>query len=127
MSFTLNEETFLIYAIKNYDNPSCAGMKEFLDDLNSFRYLKRLFKKYQAGKELKERLILNHIIVLYNLFGVSATTQMLFYKIEKEHWTILKTFLIYLNYIDSETRLLNGDDLKAIPLDFTIVKKLRQI
>ena len=127
MSFTLNEETFLIYAIKNYDNPSCAGMKEFLDDLNSFRYLKRLFKKYRAGKELKERLILNHIIVLYNLFGATATTQMLFYKIEKEHWSILKTFLIYLNYVDSETKLFNGDDLKAIPLDFTAITKLRQI
>jgi hypothetical protein len=102
-------------------------MKEFLDDLNSFRYLKRLFKKYRAGKELKERLILNHIIVLYNLFGATATTQMLFYKIEKEHWSILKTFLIYLNYVDSETKLFNGDDLKAIPLDFTAITKLRQI
>lgn len=127
MSFTLNEETFLIYAIKNYDNPSCLGMKEFIDDLNSFKYLKRLFKKYRSGKELKERLILNHIIVLYNLFGVSATTQMLFYKIEKEHWPALKTFLIYLNYVNSDTKLLSGDDLKAIPLDFNVVTKLRAI
>lgn len=93
----LTEENFLLYAIKHYDNPACKGMTEFQDDLKRFRYIKRLFRKYTAGGGLKERLILNHLVVLYNLFGIEATTQMLFYKIEKRYWSQLKTFLVFLN------------------------------
>lgn len=97
MSIELTEENFLLYAIKHYDNPACKGMTEFQDDLKRFRYIKRLFRKYTAGGGLKERLILNHLVVLYNLFGIEATTQMLFYKIEKRYWSQLKTFLVFLN------------------------------
>lgn len=93
----LTEENFLLYAIKHYDNPACKGMTEFQDDLKRFRYIKRLFRKYTAGGGLKERLILNHLVVLYNLFGIEATTHMLFYKIEKRYWSQLKTFLVFLN------------------------------
>lgn len=127
MTFELNEDTFLIYAIKNYDNPHCSGMKEFLDDLNAFKYLKRLFKRYKNGRDLKERLILNHIIVLYNLFGPEATTQLLFYKIDKAHWPTLKTFLVYLNYLAPGTKLYDNTDETTISLDPIAVSILRKI
>lgn len=123
----LNENTFLIYAIKHYDSTQCTGMKEFLDDLNTFKYIKRLLKRYRLGKELKERLILNHIILLYNLFGAEATTHMLFYKIESEYWPILKTFLLYLNYIDMDTKLFDGTDGVIIPVNLEVAAKLRKI
>jgi hypothetical protein len=97
--FDLNEETFIMYAIKHYDNKNCSGLGEFFDDLNRFKYLKRLFKKYKADGQLRERLILNHLIVIYNLFGVDAATKLLFFKIEKEYWKELKTFLVFLNYM----------------------------
>ena len=92
----LTEENFVMYAMKHYDNPACRGMAEFEDDLKKFRYLKRLFRKYTAGKGLKERLIVNHIVVLYNLFGPEAATKMLFFKVEEKYWSQLKTFLVYL-------------------------------
>lgn len=95
----LTEETFTMYALKNYDNPGCKGMEEFLDDLKKFKYIKRLLKKPITEKGLRERLILNHIIILGNLFGVEATTRMLFFKTEKKYWEQLKTFLVFLNYM----------------------------
>lgn len=75
MNLDLTEENFTLYAIKHYDNPACKGIAEFNDDLKRFRYLKRLFNKYTAGKDLKERLILNHLVVIYNLFGAEAATK----------------------------------------------------
>lgn len=118
MNFELTEENFTIFAIKHYDNPFCKGMVEFEDDLKKFRYLKRLFRKYTAGKELKERLIVNHLVVIYNLFGPAATS-MLFFKIEKKYWSQLKTFLVFLNYMpENET---------DIPLDQRVVEALRKI
>lgn len=82
MDYELTEDNFVIYALKHYDNPGCKGLAEFQDDLKRFIYLKRLFKKYVPGKGLKERLILNHLVVLYNLFGIEAATKMLFLKIK---------------------------------------------
>lgn len=122
----LNEENFLLYAIKNYDNPECKSMTEFEEDLNRFVYLKRLFRKYHKTGELKERLILNHIITFYNVFGVQAATKILFYKIEPELHYILKTFLVYLNYVSnevpkSEMYILNID------MDEKIIKILRNL
>lgn len=98
MNLELTEDNFILYAMKHYDNPSCSGIAEFYDDLKRFRYLKRLFKKYKAGSSLKERLILNHIVVLHNLFGAS-TVKMLFFKIDVKHWPQLKTFLTFLSYM----------------------------
>ena len=95
----LTEDNFTYYAIRHYDNPSCRGISEFNDDLKRFRYLKRLFKKYDAGQDLRERLILNHLVVIYNLFGGEAATKMLFFKIEKQFWPQLKTCLVFLNYM----------------------------
>lgn len=129
MSFELNEDNFLIFAIKNYDNPSCKGMEEFNDDLKRFKYVKRLLKKYKFNKEIKERLILNHLIVIYNLFGPTAATKMLFYKIESAYWPQLKTFLVFLNYmpikiiVSKNVEIIDSD----IPVDEVILKKLREI
>ena len=92
----------LMYAIKNYDNPHCEGEKEFEDDLKRFKYIKRLLRKYYDTKVLKERLLLNHIIVLNNVFGNEASATLLLYKIEQEYWAILKTFLVFLKTINEE-------------------------
>lgn len=120
----LNEENFLLYAIKNYDNPECKSMTEFEEDLNRFVYLKRLFRKYHKTGELKERLILNHLITFYNVFGVQSATKILFYRIEPELHYILKTFLVYLNYIPEEYTQEEAIFLK-IPLDDQIIQSLR--
>jgi len=122
----LNEENFLIYAIKNYDNPECKSMTEFEEDLNRFVYLKRLFRKYHKTGELKERLILNHIITFYNVFGVHAATKILFYKIETELHYILKTFLVYLNYIPNEVPK-NEMYILNVDMDENIIKILRKL
>ena len=99
---------WMLFAMKNYDNPQADGEEEFHEDLKRFKYLKRLLKKHHDGGELKERLILNHIIVLTNVFGVDAASTLLLFKIEQDYWSVLKTFMIYLNMIP-ETELLEID------------------
>jgi hypothetical protein len=126
----LTEENFVMYAMKHYDNPACRGMAEFEDDLKKFRYLKRLFRKYTAGKGLKERLIVNHIVVLYNLFGPEAATKMLFFKVEEKYWSQLKTFLVYLSImpvgfeVSKKGVVVQGFE---IPLDEKVSNALREI
>lgn len=88
-----------MFAMKHYDNPQADGEEEFQDDLKRFKYLKRLLKKYHEGGDLKERLILNHIIVLSNVFGIEGAVTLLLFKIEPEYWSELKTFLLYLNMV----------------------------
>jgi hypothetical protein len=117
---TLTPENINMFAIKHYSNPSCVDEKEFLDDMKRFKYLKRLFRKYDTSKELKMRLIINHIIILANVFGVEAATTLLFFKIEKNHWSILKSFLIFLHYMPE-------NDLVQIPINHQIMGKLGQI
>ena len=123
MLFTeLNEENFLLFAIKNYENPQAVTKEDFDKDLNHFKYIKRLLKRYKNTGELKSHLILNHFIVLYNIFG-EAATPMLFFKIEKELWAVMKTFVLFLNklpdyphcYIhDIEVDTLALEELKMI-------------
>jgi len=125
MQEKLNDANFLIYAMHNYDNPQCHSVAEFEDDLKKFIYLKKLIYRYKNAGELRERLILNHIIVLYNIFG-EATTKMLFYKIEEELWPQLITFLVYLNRMP-ETISEYGINLTDIKLDETIIAVLRKI
>lgn len=130
MSFELTEENFAIYAMKHYDNPACRGMAEFEDDLKRFRYLKRLFRKYTAGKGLKERLIVNHLVVLYNLFGPEAATRMLFFKIEKRYWSQLKTFLVFLSYMPVGFTIMMQDDTVEgyqIPIDEKVTEALKRL
>jgi hypothetical protein len=92
----LNEDNFLLFAIKNYENPQAVTKEDFEKDLNHFKYIKRLLKRYKREGELKTHLLLNHFIILYNIFG-EATTPMLFFKIEKDLWSYLKSFIIFLN------------------------------
>ena len=97
MNFTkLNEDNFLLFAIKNYENPQAVTKEDFDKDLNHFKYIKRLLKRYKNNGQLKTHLLINHFIILYNIVG-EATTPMLFYKIEKDLWEVLKTFIIFLN------------------------------
>ena len=127
MDLDLTEDNFVIFAMKHYDNPNCRGITEFEDDLKRFRYLKRLFRKYTVGKGLKERLIINHLVVIYNLFGMQAATKMLFHKIERKHWAQLKTFLVFLNFmpvgivIQAQNNIVNGYEL---PVDEEVLNAL---
>ncbi|MDB4403012.1 hypothetical protein N9159_00065 [bacterium] len=116
----LNEENFTLFAIRFYDNPQCTSTEEFYEDIRRFRYLKRLLKRYAKSGELRERLILNHLIVLSNLFGVENTIRMLEFKIESEFWPILKTCLLYLRYIDEDWRT-------DIPLHKEVTNKMREL
>ena len=92
----LNEKNFLLFAIKNYENPQAVTKEDFEKDLNYFKYIKRLLRRYKSTGELKTHLLINHFIVLYNIFG-EATTPMLFYKIEEDLSSTMKTFIIFLN------------------------------
>jgi hypothetical protein len=118
-----------MFAMRNYDNPQCLDLDEFHSDLNRIKYLKRLFKRYVTTGELKERLILNHIIVLYNVFGIVPATRLLFYKMDKEYYSLLKTFIVYLNFFpegDDESKI-SEVDLVTISLDNNIVEALREV
>jgi len=121
----LNEDNFLVYAMHHYDNPQCHNIQEFEKDVKIFLYLKKLITRYRQSDELRERLILNHIIVLYNVFGDSATN-MLFYKIDKECWDILVTFLVYLERMP-ESLPQYGIKISDINLDEQVINALRKI
>lgn len=124
----LNEDNFLIYAAKAYDRPN-AVMSEFEEDLNRIKYIKRLIKRYKINGELKERLILNHIIILSNVFGVEATVRMLFFKLEEEDYDILKTFLLFLNYMPKTIRGVRGRNIHSadVTINIFVGKRLRDI
>jgi 5'(3')-deoxyribonucleotidase len=124
----LNDENFLLYAVKAYNSPHCI-MSEFESDLKRTKYLKRLFRRYKATKTLKERLILNHLILLYNVFGAEAATRILFYRVDEVDYDVLKTFLIYLNYMPEVIRGINGKDIISsdILVDMDVAQILRQI
>ena len=98
----ITKENWFLFAMKHYENPKPDGELEIYDDMKRFKYIKRLFRKYKSKKILKERLIVNHLIVLQNVFGTEATVTLLLYKIEREYHSLLKTFLTYLNYIDDK-------------------------
>ena len=125
MKERLNESNFLVFAMHHYDNPQCHSLQEFEEDLKKFLYLKKLISRYKNNAELRERLILNHIIVLYNIFGESAT-QMLFYKIDESCWDSLITFLVYLDRMPETIPELNIV-LSDVVLDETIISTLRKI
>lgn len=125
----LTNENILLYAIKHYDNPACRGVHEFNEDLDRIKYIKRLFKRYQTKGVLKERLILNHIIILYNVFGVEAATRILFFRLESDLWIVLKTFLIFLNFMPDRVFGIDGIDILSdeISLDPKLIDVLRAI
>ena len=118
-----------MYAIKAYDNPHCMCMAEFQEDLKKIKYIKRLINRYLKGGDLKERLILNHLIVMINMFGPEHTPKILFFKLEKNYHSVLKTFLIFLNCMpDRITALEDGDIISSlINTDPVVVAKLKKI
>ena len=107
---SLTKDNYLMFAIKHYDNPQAEGKKEFYDDMKRFKYLKRLFKRYHTSGEMKSRLIINHMIILSNVFGTDAAKVLLLYKIDDIYWPVLKCFLKKLN-------MLSGNDLTHINYD----------
>lgn len=125
MKENLNESNFLIFAMHHYDNPQCHSLQEFEEDLKKFLYLKKLLSRYKNTGELRERLILNHIIVLYNIFGENAT-KMLFYKMDRSCWDTLVTFLVYLDRMPETIPEFNII-LSNIILDETVIGTLRNI
>ena len=123
MLFTeLNEDNFRLFAIKNYENPQAVTEADFDKDLNHFKYIKRLLKRYKNTGELKSHLILNHFIVLYNIFG-EAATPMLFHKIEEELWPVMKTFVLFLNKLPEYPRCFIHD----VEVDSFASKELHDI
>ena len=118
----LNEENFLLFAIKNYENPQAVTKEDFDKDLNHFKYIKRLLKRYQNRGELKTHLLLNHFIILYNIFG-DAATPMLFFKIDSDLWSIMKTFVIFLNRLPEYPKCYIHD----IPVNLECLQSLYQV
>ena len=125
----LNEDNYLMYTMREYNNIQCTDIEEFYDDLKKIKYIKRLFNIYKNNGQLKERLILNHLIIFYNVFNVDAGTRILFYKIEKDFWPMLKTFLIFLDRMPDKIESIRGVTIRSsdIKLDDGIVTKLRSI
>lgn len=125
MNNKLTEDNYIQYCMNHYDNPQCHSVREFEDDLNRIIYLQRLFTRYKENNELRERLILNHLIVLFNLFN-DNTINILFFKIDKQYWNTLITFLIYLNRMPEEVtnyNIITSD----YALDDYVVSILRKI
>ena len=124
----LNDENFMIYAMKCYSAPNCI-MSEFEGDIKRTKYLKRLFRRYKVSKAVKERLILNHIILLNNVFGLEATARILFYRIDERDYDILKTFLCYLNIMPEVIQGIKGKNIYSaeIPVEINIAEILLKI
>ena len=116
----ITSDNVIMFAIKHYDNPQCEGEKEFYDDMKRFKYIKRLLRKHKDTGVLKERLLLNHIIILNNLFGTEACVTLLLLKIQKEYWETLKSFLLYLN-------ILRDDELGDVNQNTEVLKILREL
>ena len=116
----ITKDNWMLYAQQNYDNPTLEKDKEFYDDIKRFKYLKRLFRRYKLIGEIKVRLIVNHIIVLQNVFGVEAACILLLYKIDEQYWPILKTVLKHLDY-------LYPHELNEVEIDENIKKLLEEL
>tara|TARA_R110002050_G_scaffold176532_2_gene309515 strand:- start:306 stop:674 length:369 start_codon:yes stop_codon:yes gene_type:complete len=116
----LNNVNFEIYAAKHYRNHSCLDEQEFYDDVAKFKYVVRLFRRYRDTGKIQERLLLNHIITIYNVFEIGAANRMIFYKVDLNLWPALKTFLVYLNYLPDNLH-------RNINIDLSIAKKLKEL
>lgn len=129
MSFdNLSDDNIMIYAMKAYDRPNCI-MSEFNEDMKRFNYLKRLFRRYRKFGELRERLVLNHLVVLNNVFGTEVATRLLFFNMSKDDYSALKTYLLFLSTMPDKIVGINDTDILSseIPVDMTIADELRKI
>ena len=116
----LTEKNLFLYAAKHYKNPKFSDIDDFYEDLKRFKYIKRLLNRYLETDELPERLILNHLIVVFNVFGIEAALNILEFKLDNNHWPVIKPFLIFLNYI-------RNDQYTGITMDPEVVNVLRKI
>ena len=125
----LNDENFLMFVMKEYNNVHCLDTEEFYDDLKKIKYIKRLFNIYKNTGQLKERLLLNHFIIFFNVFPVEAGVRILFYKIEQHFWPMVKTILIYLDRMPDKIESIRGQTIRSseIDLDEGMVRRLRAI
>ena len=122
----LTKDNFMLYAMGNYTNPDCMGMSEFTEDLSKIKYVKRLLKKYRRTGKMRPILLLNHLMILGNVFGQTAASRMLFHKLEPDLYPCLKTVLLYLNYID-ENMVFEQTRMETIPLDLRLGEILRRL
>ncbi len=118
----LNEDNYLMFAIKHYDNPQSMTQDDFYEDLKRFNWINRLLKKYKSSGSLNIHLLINHFIILYNVFG-DATTPLLFYKVDSQFWSIIKTFIVYLGRLPEYPKT----DIHSIPVDIDFLKQLNVI
>jgi hypothetical protein len=116
----LTNKNFELFAAQSYNNPECMDIDEFKEDLSRFKYLKRLFRRYEVENDLQYRLILNHLIVIYNVFGIEAANRMVWFKINHEHYHFIKPFLIFLHYLPEDEKV-------EIGMDPGIVEVLREL
>jgi len=116
----VNDDNFMIFAARHYYNPRCIDVEEFYEDLNRFKYVKRLLNRYIETGKLSERLILNHMIVIFNAFDIKPALMMLEHKLDEKHWPIVKPFLVFLRHI-------TNDEYVDIPMDKTVIDALRKI
>jgi len=125
----LTEKTINAYVIMSYNNPQCVDFGEFEDDIKIPKYIKRLINRYSSMGELKERLILNHIILFYNVFYREAATRILFFKMEESDYSVLKTFLTYLHFMPETVELINGKNIinTDIPISKEVAEILREL
>ena len=120
MKFELTEDNLFLYAAKHYYNPQFSDIEEFHEDLKRFKYIKRLVNRYLENDDLAERLILNHVIIIFNVFGIEAALNILELKLDKKHWPVMKPFLVFLKYITNE-------QYTGISMDQNVVEVLRKI
>ena len=120
MNFELTEDYLFLYAAKHYYNPQFSDIEEFHEDLKRFKYIKRLINRYLENDDLAERLILNHVIIIFNVFGIEAALNILELKLDKKHWPVMKPFLVFLKYITNE-------QYTGISMDQNVVEVLRKI
>ena len=118
----LNENNYMMFAIKHYENPQAVTQEDFLEDMKKFKYIKRLLRKYKNGGDLKTHLLINHFLILYNIFG-DAATPLLFFKIDKDMWGILKTFMVFLQRFPEYTKSVLHD----IDLDYNCLQQLQNL
>lgn len=118
----LNENNFILFAIKNYENPHAVTEDDFYNDLKRFKWIKRLLKKYKSNGEMNIHLLINHFLILYNIFG-EAATPLLFFKIDSEHWSFIKTIMVYLGRFPEYPRT----ELNDIPIDLNCLSHLNQL
>ena len=120
MNFEMTEDNLFLYAAKHYYNPQFSDIEEFHEDLKRFKYIKRLINRYLENDDLAERLILNHVIIIFNVFGIEAALNILELKLDKKHWPVMKPFLVFLKYITNE-------QYTGISMDQNVVEVLRKI